>query len=205
VQIPHDALRAYPLWGPFKVDLGSLIEGNEANLVISHDQLEGRLESQVGDAMVGKDAYWAPPDAVELTRRDEQRAMVDLDLMGEAPGDDVDIDVDFDLVVGTHRDEAGKWYVDVDVADANATVSPAWYHYLFVAMSAGMEISGPERQIESAFTGIGEQIGIGNVWRLDASFDVDNNLKIVATIACPLAHLDAACTIDPDLPPLTPT
>jgi hypothetical protein len=203
IQIPHDALRAYPLWGPYIIPFETMLNGNYATLIISHDQLEGRLESQVGDAMVGKEAYWAPPDAVELTRWDDQRAKVDLDLKGEAPGHDADIDVDFDLDVATHKDDDGKWYVDVSVANANATVSPAWYHYLFVAMSAGIEISAPERQIESAFSGIAVQMGIGNFYDLDATFDANHNLVIVATLQCPPSHPRGPCLNDD--PPYLPT
>jgi hypothetical protein len=202
VQIPHDALHDYPLWGRrtdpgeppdgYRIPLDTILVGNIGTLVIGRDHIEGRLESQVGDAMVGTNAYWAPPDAVELTtsESDRRRATVALDLKGDVTGDDADIDVTFDLVVGTHKDDAGRWSVTIDVADADATVSPAWYHWLFVAMSAGIEISAPERQIESAFTGIAEEVGIGTFWDLDATFDDNGNLVIVATLECPLSKAD---------------
>ena len=85
--------------------------------------------------------------------------------------------------------------------DANATVSPAWYHYLFVLMSAGIETSAPERQIESAFSGIAEQVGIGTFWRLTAMFDNEANLIITATLQCVPTGPRDICNIG-DYPPI---
>jgi hypothetical protein len=208
VQISHDQLHGYPLWGRFvephhnsgyRIPLETMISGNIGTLVIGRDHFEGRFESQVGDATHDTEASWGPPDAVEMTRVDAHRATVDLDLEGGG----ADIDVDFDLVVGTHKDGTGKWFVDIDVVDADATVSPAWYQWLFVAMSAGIEVSAPERQIESAFVGIAEHVGIAQVWDLTAEFDDAANLVITAIIDCPRPLPDrTACLIDdtPRLP-----
>jgi hypothetical protein len=192
IQIPHDALHSYPLWSSYIIPFETMLNGNYATLVISHDQLEGRIESQVGDAMVGTAAYWGPPDAVEVTRWDDQRAKVDLDLKGEAGIVTADIDVDFDLVVRTFRDSTKKWWVDIDVVNGNADVSADSLLDLaafLVTIPIG-SLSGPdpEREIESAFTGLGQQVGIGNFYDLDATFDADHNLVIVATLICPRTY-----------------
>lgn len=194
LQIPHDTLHDYPLWGKrtetsgplagYRIPIETLLNGNYATLVISHDQLEGRIESQVGDAMVDSDAYWAPPDAVELTRWDSRRANVDLDLRGSVTGPNADIDVDFDMVAGTHRDSSGKWFVDVRVENARASVDVAWYQTALGAL-IGVSASGAESDIESTLDGIAESVGIAQIHDVQASFDNGGNLVILATLQCP--------------------
>ena len=185
VQIPHDALHSYPWWAAYQIPLDTILQGNDATLVISHEQIEGHIESQVGDAMVGTHAYWAPPDAVNVSRWDAQRAKVHLDLMGEVTGTNPDIDVDFDLVAGSHKDDAGTWFVDVGLENASAQIHPAWYEWIFVAMSAGAELRVPEQGIESALYGLAEHVGVAKIYQVTATFDNSANLVIHVTLQCP--------------------
>ncbi len=196
VQIGHDQLHGYPLWNGYRIPLSTILNGNYATLVIGHDQLEGRIISQVGDAMAGTDAYWAPPDAVELTRWDSKRAKVDLDLKADAIGTDPDVDVDFDMVVGTHKDNAGKWFVDVGVENAHADVQLSWYQEVLGALKPGSEVDGPEGEIEHALDGAASSVGIATIYDVTASFDNSGNLVILATLLCPQldpTHINPAC------------
>jgi hypothetical protein len=196
VSVGHDALHDYPLWGKrtdtsgliagYRIPYETILNGNDATLVIGHEQLEGRIESEVGDAMVGTDAYWAAPDAVELTRWDAQRAKVDLDLKGSAIFSDPDVDVDFDMVVGSHKDATGKWFVDVDIQNATSSVNASWYQHVLGALTPMDEIGDAERNIEWAVDAVALQVGIAQVWKVTASFDDAGNLVIHAQLQCPM-------------------
>jgi hypothetical protein len=179
VQIGHEALRAYPLWPAYHIPLDQIVSGNYATIVISHDQLEGTIMSQVGDGMVDHPMEWGPPpDAVDLFRWDAQRAGVDLDLVAGG----FDTDVDFDLVVGTHKDSAGQWFVDLAVQNARADVDVP---LIFSMLSAGIEVDSAERQIEQFFSSVAQSMGIPSLHRVTASFDNSGNLVILGTIQCP--------------------
>ena len=185
LQIDHDTLHAHPFWQNYMIDIDTILSPNLATLIIGNDQLDGRIESQVGDAIVGTDAYWAPPDAVSVTRWDSQRSKVQIDLKGDVFGDDPHIDIDFDMVVGTHKDNAGNWYVDVTAENASHDIGLSWYQRVLSAASAGAEIGRANRQIESAMRGVAEQVGIGQVYEVRAMFDNHANLVIQATLQCP--------------------
>jgi hypothetical protein len=195
VQIGHDQLHDYPLWGKwtptsgpiagYRIPLNTILSGNYATLVIGHDQLEGRIMSQVGDAMASTAAYWAPPDAVELTRWDSHRAKVDLDLKGEVTGTNPDIDVDFDMVVSTHKDNAGRWFVDVGVENAHADIQLSWWQSVLGVLTPGSDVSGPEGHIEHSLEAAASSVGIAAIWDVTASFDNSGNLVILATLQCP--------------------
>jgi len=186
IDISHEQLRGYPLWSAYQIPLASILHdnNNQATLVIGNDQIDGTVETQVGDKMVGTDGYWAPPDAVHVTPYDSQRAKVDLDLKGRAFGSDVGVDVDFDLVAGTHRDAQGNWLIDVTVENPSASVDPAFWQWFFVALSAGAELSIPEEGIEGALSTVAVHSSLGAACNVTASFDGAANLVINATLAC---------------------
>jgi hypothetical protein len=187
LKVSHETLRTYPLWNAYQIPLSTILQGNEAVIPIGHDQLEGTIESKVGDSMVGTDGYWGPPDAVHLQPVDGQRAHTDLDLKGRSTGSDVDVDVDFDLVVGTHRDMQGNWILDVTTENVSVDVSPTWWavwQWLGVLLSGGLELKIAEDGVKYALTGVATHAQVGAFCNVTAGFDETANLIIRATLVC---------------------
>ncbi len=60
-------------------------------------------------------------------------------------------------------------------------------------MGAGIDIDGAERRIESALSDVATHEGIGQLYDLQATFDDDYNLLIVATLDCPQYPIPRIC------------
>jgi hypothetical protein len=141
-----------------------------------------QIETRVGEALVAAGEDWDEDgDGVELYQVSSPRAHVHFDVGGPA---NATMDVDFDLVVGTHKDNSGRWLVDIGTENVSADVQPGFL-WPAVILSAGIEVNGVERQTEMSVDKLALELGIGRFYDLSARFDVYGDLIITALLRCP--------------------
>jgi hypothetical protein len=191
VQIEHDELHGGPTWRNYKVALEDILWGNVAVLVVPHDQITGQIETRVGEALVFAGEDWDEDgDGVELYQVGSPRAHVHFDVGGPL---NATMDVDFDLVVGTHQDVSGRWLVDITTENVDAEVQPG-FTWPAVILSAGKEVTRVERPAEMAIDKLALELGIGTFYDVSARFDVSGNLIMTVLLKCPGYP---ACTPEP--------
>lgn len=119
--ISHAQLRAHAGWqaGPNTIPIPWFVQS----------ELESRLESIIGDLLTDTPAYWGDRYGrawVEAVRTNDSTLHVDLDLAGDGFGPDPEVDVDFDLVVGT-RVEDGRDIISIQAQNLGVDVDFDWW------------------------------------------------------------------------------
>jgi hypothetical protein len=181
-QVEHEELHAGPTWRNYRIALEDILWGNVFVLVIPQDQITGQIETRVGEALVSAGEDWDEDgNGVELFQVGSPRAHVHFDVGGPA---NATMDVDFDLVVGTHKDASGQWSVDVTTENVDAEVQPGFL-WPAVILSAGIETNGVERQTEMTVDKLALELGIGGFYELSARFDAYGNMIISGLVRCP--------------------
>jgi hypothetical protein len=135
VAFNHAQLRADPWWQGFQVQIPPLVTRADGKrtltLTIPRDELESRIEAQVGQAIVGTPMYWGDSHSrgVTATRKAADRTGVLLDLKAEIDNwDNPDVDVWFDLVASTFRDPATNvWNVKLDIQNFDLDADFDWW------------------------------------------------------------------------------
>jgi hypothetical protein len=127
---------------------------------------------------------------VELYQVGSPRAHVHFDVGGPL---NATMDVDFDLVVGTHQDVSGRRLVDITTENVDAEVQPG-FTWPAVILSAGKEVTRVERPAEMAIDKLALELGIGTFYDVSARFDVSGNLIMTVLLKCPGYP---ACTPEP--------
>jgi hypothetical protein len=207
VTITHAMLRAFPLWSQFKgpqVTVTPQSNGTtNVGLQISHDELEGRLEMMIGEKIMNTALYWNDQHIrpVVVTNVGSTSDHVDLDLAAEVDGPNPDVDVHFDLVAATSRDETGNWSLNLSTANSGVNVDIPWWEKLIdqaIVCPAPVSLIDPnlpfclaglirsgQNEILAAVNGVGVTLSGGHFNSLTATFDGDGNLNIVANVGTP--------------------
>ena len=220
--VSHAALRADPRWATFKPPLPLPTPNPNgtftAVFTIPRTELEARIEAMVGHSIHGTDAYWGHlyGRGVEATTYSNSIAKVDLDLAADVFASDPEVDIDFDLVVGTHQSADGNWHLDLDTANVTADVDLAWWEDLLDLLPCGPIASNIDGsnipfcldyladqaadQIEASFPRLQQSFNIGNrPLSLTAAFDSNTDL-VVTAILPPLSAPNPGPGSDPGDP-----
>jgi len=205
--VPHAALRADSRWTTFAPPFPFLAltfnpDGTiTAVFTIPRAELEARIEAMVGHAIHGTDAYWGHlyGRGVEATMYNNAVANVDLDLAADVFASDPEVDINFDLVAGTHQSADGNWHLDLTTANVSAEVDLAWWEDLLDLLPCGPVVSVIDGsaipfclaylaekaadQIAASFPRLQQSFGVGSKpLSLTAAFDSDTNLVITAVL-----------------------
>jgi hypothetical protein len=202
----REMLRGDSHWSTFGLPIPDLTKNPDgtttALMTITRDELEQRVESMVGHAIHGTDAYWGHlyGRGVEVTKYNDNRADVDLDLAADVFLSDPEVDVNFQFVAGTHKEANGEWKLDLSIENVVADVDLAWWEdILDVVIPCGPIASviadegipfclqhladGAASEIAAGIPRATMQLGVGALpINLTASFDADANLNIVALL-----------------------
>lgn len=203
--VPHAALRADPRWTTFTPPLPAVtINPNgtiTAVFTIPRAELEARIEAMVGHSIHGTDAYWGHlyGRGVEATMFNSSVAKIDLDLAADVFASDPEVDVNFDLVAGTHQSADGNWHLDLDTANVTVDVDLAWWEDLLDLLPCGPIVSNidgsaipfclayladkAEDRIAAAFPRLRQSFNVGSrPLSLAAAFDSNTNLIVTAVL-----------------------
>ncbi len=203
----HAMLRADPAWSTFSVPLPDLSKNADgtwsALMTIPRQELEERIESMVGHSIHGTEAYWGHiyGRPVEVTPWSSSVVNVDLDLAADVFLSDPEVDVDFQIWAGTHKETNGNWDLDLQIQNVQVDVDLAWWEDLLdVVVPCGPVVSVIEdegipfclerlaedasEEIEAGFPRAAIQLGVGSTpLNLTATFDGEPNLNVVATLS----------------------